>query len=256
MINQDGSRANHGVDFLLKLVVYIRPREDLVHGKRQGGGGRLMARNEKSDEVVDDALVRHFATRLQIHPVEHLAQEVASVRGCSIGAVLPPGFQHLERGRAQERNVFPVLFLLARVEHGRQDAEGFCAGLLENGIHGGDEWVQAVPVIRVEPEPHGAEGHRVESQSGKVLADVDGLRRALASPFEGELGGNLVHLVKHASDGHGAEGGHENSVSDPPVLLFYPPRLGMLAPVPRCVAGETYGKEPIVDHLSQLLSYY
>lgn len=72
--------------------------------------------------------------------------------------------------------------------------------LLQEAAHGIDESVDLVLVEGVEPVLHRAESKRIKGQAREVFGRVSDKVWTSASPFHGQLLGNVMHIVEHIAD--------------------------------------------------------
>lgn len=183
-------------------------------------------------QVVYDALVGHLLARPLVNRVKHRIQQVLPV-----GRMRLPRLQHIFGRLSHDGNILGQLPISLPIKDSRKRTTRSVARLGKKATHGLDEGVQLIVVERVEAVVHGAQRQRVESQPREVVRDHDGVRGSMAGPLHGQLADDVVHLVEHAVDGHGPEGGRQDAVGDAPVLFF------------RADCGE----EPVVDALADLV---
>lgn len=93
-----------------------------------------------------------------------------------------------------------------------------------------------VLVEGVEPVLHRAESKRIKGQAREVFGRVSDKVWTSASPFHGQLLGDVMHIVEHIADRQRTEGWDENPMCDHPLVSA---RMG--------------GEEPISGPISDLL---
>lgn len=172
-----------------------------------------MASDEKGNELVGNACISKPLSVLGILAVKHGGEQVLSIT-----RVLLAVGNNLVGDIAHGLDVLFVLVIGGAIEElgckWRAAATG--AALCQEIAHGLDKGMELLAVVRVETIVHGAEGNCVEGETGKVVGGVDAVTR-VAGKLHGHLRSNVVHLVKHVSNGQGTKGRNENAMRFAPV---------------------------------------
>jgi hypothetical protein len=214
LINGDRPSADYCINLFLHLAVGLGVGKEVVESKGEETRGSLVAGNQKSDEIVNDAGVAHVLAGLGVDAVHHGSEEIFPALGRKFLS-LPQDFLG---GPSKSVNVFKVLLSRLAVEHcGEAGAFYPVSGLDQKAPHGGQERVLIIVVERVEAIVHGAEGERVKGQASEGIWRGDWGRRTVTRPPEHKLARDLVHLREHVLDVHGPKGRHQDAMRDTPV---------------------------------------
>lgn len=143
-----------------------------------------MASNQKGNELIRDVGVAQLLAGLGVHAVQHGAEQVLSITG-----VLSSSLHNGIGSVSQNGNVVVELLIGGAVQEVGSKAgspvspPAFCKEV----THGLDEGVHLVLVVGVEAIVHRAQRDGVERQLCEFVGYRNGLVRAVASQFQGQL---------------------------------------------------------------------